>query len=82
MGGVLNLQQGEPGQLEGPDGDLADAVAAQSQDLQGGAQLVQRAQLQHADLVVVQVPEHRSKVINPQLGLERSVDLRSPLTGL
>lgn len=72
----MNLQQGEPGKLEGPDGDLADAVAAQPQDLQGGAQLVQTAQLQHADLVVVQVPEHRSRVINTQLGLERSVNLR------
>lgn len=50
-------QLGEPRQLEGPDGDLADAVPTQPQDLQGGTQVVQRSQLQHADFVVAQVPE-------------------------
>lgn len=50
-------QLGEPRQLEGSDGDLADAVPTQPQDLQGGTQVVQRSQLQHADFVVAQVPE-------------------------
>lgn len=61
-GSQRNVQQREPGKLEGPDGDLADAVAAQSQDLQAGAQVVQSAQLQRADLVIVQVPEPETTV--------------------
>lgn len=56
-----NVQQGEPRKLEGSDGNLADAVPAQSQDLQGGGQVVQSAQLQRSDLVIVQVPEDKSK---------------------
>lgn len=72
----MNVQQRELRKLEGSDGNLADAVPAQSQDLQGGAQLVQSAQLQHADFVVVQVPEHRSKVIDPQQDEKGSVRLR------
>lgn len=51
-------QLGEPRELEGSHGDLADAVSAQSQDLQRRAQVVQSAKLQHADLVVAQVPGH------------------------
>lgn len=57
-----NVQQRQPGKLEGSDGDLADAVPAQSQDLQAGAQVVQSAQLQRADFVIVQVPEHETTV--------------------
>lgn len=54
------LQQGQPRKLEGSDGDLADAVPAESQHLQGGAQVVQCSQLQRADFVIVQVPERNS----------------------
>lgn len=72
----MNVQQRELRKLEGSDGNLADAVPAQSQDLQAGAQLVQSAQLQHADFVVVQVPEHRSKVIDRQQDEKRSINLR------
>lgn len=45
-------QLGEPRQLEGFDGDLADAVATQPQDLQAGTQVVQRSEFQRADFVV------------------------------
>lgn len=45
-------QLGEPRQLEGLDGDLADAVPTQPQDLQAGTQVVQRSELQCADFVV------------------------------
>lgn len=55
------LQQGEPGKLEGSNGNLADAVPAQPQDLQGGAQVVQSSQLQHTDFVIVQVPEDNTR---------------------
>lgn len=72
----MNVQQRELRKLEGSDGNLADAVPAQSQDLQAGAQLVQSAQLQHADFVVVQVPEHRRKVIGRQQDEKRSIDPR------
>lgn len=54
------LQQGQPRKLEGSDGNLADAVPAESQHLQGGAQVVQRSQLQRTDFVIVQVPERNS----------------------
>lgn len=53
-------QLGEPRELEGFHGDLADAVSAQPQDLESRAQMVQSAELQHADLVVAQVPGHRN----------------------
>lgn len=57
--GLRYLQQREPRKLEGSDGDLADAVPAQSQDLQGGAQVVQRSQLQRTDFVIVKVPARK-----------------------
>lgn len=56
-------QLGEPGQLEGPDGDLADAVSTEPEDLQGGAQVVQSSELQRADLVVTQVPGGKTQNI-------------------
>lgn len=45
-------QLGEPRQLKGFDGDLADAVPTQPQDLQAGTQVIQRAELQRAYFVV------------------------------
>lgn len=74
-GSRRNLQQGEPGKLEGSDGNLADAVPAQSQDLQGGAQVVQSAQLQRGDLVIVQVSKHKSSVTGAPAELEGGIDL-------
>lgn len=53
-------QLGEPRELEGFHGDLADAVSAQSQELQRRAEMVQSSELQRADLVVAQVPRYRN----------------------